>query len=247
MKNFIKNEIIVFNDSIVELPFQAIKVSLFGVQEVKPITYDIICDLTRNKEDKYLLSICQKVDPNLSSNVIRLFVANNETETQFVSLSKLLVDLDLCRYIDGEESNELKLTIQISLETDEECGDYLQSIEDKLIDNFVKQYCLKTLSLDENEDIDYGTDGKSSNGTKESRITRKLRQLRDIRKNRIDDISDDSDEDDCPLNGLNAIDFLDYKPIATNGDIAYYDPEDDLDKDAPLSDEDDIIDEQELS
>ncbi|CAG2111095.1 unnamed protein product [Medioppia subpectinata] len=266
--NVLKDSLYTIQDShLKELPFQAIKVSLFGVQEVKPITYDIIsikvslfgvqevkpitydiiCDLTRNKEDKYLLSIAQKVDPNLSSNVIRLFVSNNETETQFVSLSKLLVDLGLCRYIDGEESNELQLTIQISLETDEECGDYLQSIEDKLVDNFVKQYCLKTLSLDENEDIDYGTDGKSSNGTKESRITRKLRQLRDIRKNRIDDISDDSDEDDCPLNGVNAIDLLDYKPIATNGNIAYYDPEDDLDRDSPLSDEDDIIDEQELS
>jgi transposase len=42
------------------LPFEAIKVKLFGNKQLKPIDFDVICDLTRNQNQENLMVFAQK-------------------------------------------------------------------------------------------------------------------------------------------------------------------------------------------
>ncbi|XP_054164263.1 putative ATP-dependent RNA helicase TDRD12 [Oppia nitens] len=253
VRNVSKDNLYLIRDIYLkELPFQAIKVSLFGVKQVsKEITYDQICELTRNDDDQYLMAIAQKNILEESSHMIRLFLADNKKETEFTALSKLLVDLGLCEFIDNENNNLLNLVIERdSNDSDEESNDFIDRIDNELTDNMIQDWVLKYMDLNENEDIDCTLKNKIINGSvKESRISKKMRQLRDLKRNQNGVDSDESDEENSMTTNkyLPSIDLSNYKPYDKSQPILAYDPDDDLDNDSLHSDEDNAIDEYDLS
>ena len=134
-----------------ELPFQAIKVSLFGVRPIQPITYELICQLTRDENDKYRICIADKVSYADGVHKIRLYVSDNVYETHFTALSKLLVDKSCAEYINGEEDNELTLTVEKDgPNVEEENNDYMEDLEYEMANNMsVNVLGQMGLSLDE--------------------------------------------------------------------------------------------------
>ena len=198
--------------------------------------------MTRDKEDKYLMAIADKVSHENENLVIRLFISSNTNETEFTALSKLLVDLNYCQYIDGEENNELSLFMERKIDdSNEESTDYLERLEEEMTNNFCKDFILKNLGLNENEDIDYES---SASGVRESRLGKTLRRLKQIKNKNQNETEEDSSDAEDEHKKIEFPVYDTYNSVDPSAPIRFVDS----DSEEELhSDEDALFEEEELS
>ena len=247
-----RNKLFAISEShIQELPFQAIKVSLFGVKAVKPITYDMMCDLTRNEHNEYLMSIAEKISYSKGVHTIRLFVAQDVCETNYISLSKLLVDRNYAEYVDEEEDNEMEMFVEKPIDDpNEEFEEYHEDLEDYMKDQMCKDV-LQQLGLDEHY-LKSMTEPEASTSSHESIASKTKRRLKAIKArtnglNVENDSSDESDDEKRPVRRLipHYSGEFDYEVDPDIG-IQFVDPDDHIDDNCDFSDEDGILEEDDL-
>jgi hypothetical protein len=234
-----------------ELPFQAIKVKLFGIKQLKPIDFDLICDLTRNQNEEYLMVLAQKEKFENGINSVRLFVARDENECEFVALSKLLVDMNYAQYVEGEENNGLSFKIDkvINDANDDDLDDeYLLSLENDMTDKFCQQFILQSLGLNEMSDLEPKPQEVKPE-KKESQMSKVMKRLKRIKENAksLSEPKEESDSDEeSPKFNVIPPELIDYRPgdfdYEVGEGVAYYDSNDNMDNESLLSDEDAMFD-----
>ena len=189
-----------------ELPFQAIRVSLFGVKPLKTITYDFICEMTRTEDDLYLMAIALKHSFDDNIHTIRLFISQNKCETHFLALSKLLVDSKYAQFVGGEEDNELELFRETEVDdTNAELEtDNILYLEEEMKDKFSKDYLRQVFAQHGiTEDIfqEREIESKLPNETLASKTRRRIRAITSQNRTpeQMDESTDESDDEYKPF------------------------------------------------
>ena len=120
-----------------DFPLQAVRVKLYGIEEIKEIPLDFIYDNTRDKNEHFKMMLTEVVSKKPDHYVVRTFVEQDNDSQLLKSIAKILVDKGYAEFTDENEKERDIYTMKKQIVKD--YRDDEDSLAEFLADNFFSE------------------------------------------------------------------------------------------------------------